>query len=140
MNKQRRFNTGILLIIATMLFISGNILAQQQPGQDRNQPPKSPSTTEVNKMVDDLSTNLSLSESQKKEVSQLFTAHFNNVKGSIGNKEGKGSPEEMQQKRKDFEEQVKSLLNDKQKTGFDEFMKSRGPQHNQQQKPNRPKK
>ena len=42
MNKQKRFNTGILLIIASMLFISGNLLAQQQP--ERNQPPKPPST------------------------------------------------------------------------------------------------
>ena len=84
MNKQRRSNPGILLIIASMLFISGNLLAQQQPGQDKNQPPKPPSTTEVNKMVDELSTNLSLSESQKKEVSELFTAHFNNVTGING--------------------------------------------------------
>jgi phosphatidylethanolamine-binding protein (PEBP) family uncharacterized protein len=30
MNKQRRFNTGILLIIVTMLFISGNLIAQQK--------------------------------------------------------------------------------------------------------------
>lgn len=137
MYKQKKLNTGILLIIATMLFISGNILAQQQPGQDRNQTPKPPSTTEVHKMVDELSTNLSLSESQKKEVSELFTVHFNNVKGSMGNKEGKGSPEVMQQKRKVFEEDVKSLLNDEQKTGFDRFMKNRDTQPNQQQRPNR---
>ena len=132
MNKQSRFNTGILLIIATMLFISGNLLAQQ----DRNPPPKPPSTEEVNKMVDELSTNLSLSESQKKEVSELFTAHFNKVRESMGNREGKGSPEEMQQKRKDFEEQVKSILNDEQKVQFDKFIKSHGPQSDQQ-KPNR---
>ncbi len=135
MNKQRRFNTGILLIIASMLFISGNLLAQQQP--ERNGPPKPPTATEVNKMVDDLSAKLSLDKAQKQKVSDLFTAHFNNDRESMGNKEGKGSPEEMQQKRKDFEEQVKSLLNDEQKVAFDKFMKSRGPQPNQQQRPNR---
>ena len=37
MNKQRRFNTGILLIIASMLFISGNLLAQQQPKEISHQ-------------------------------------------------------------------------------------------------------
>lgn len=134
MNKQKRFNTGKLLIMATMLFISGNLLAQQQP--DRNPPPKPPSTEEVNKMVDELSTNLSLSESQKKQVSDLFTTHFNSVGESKGGKEGNGSPEEMGKNRKDFEEQIKSLLNDEQKTEFDNFMKSHGPQSNQQQRPN----
>ena len=131
MNKQKRFNTGILLIIATMLFITGNLLAQQQP--DRNGPPKPPTITEVNKMVDDLSAKLSLDKAQKQKVSDLFTARFNNDRESIANKEGKESPEEMQQKRKYFEEQVKSLLNNEQKVAFDNFMKSRGPQQNQQQ-------
>ena len=130
MNKQKKFNPRIFLIVVTMLFLSISLSAQQQP--ERNGPPKPPSATEVNKMVDELSTNLSLSESQKKEVSELFTAHFNKVRESMGNREGKGSPEEMQQKRKDFEEQVKSLLNDEQKVQFDKFMKSLGPQSNQQ--------
>ncbi len=130
MNKQRRFNTGIFLIIATILFISGNLLAQQQP--ERNQPPKPPTVTEVNKMVDDLSVKLSLDKVQKQKVSDLFTAHFNNDRESMGNKEGKGSPEEMQQKRKDFEEQVKSLLNDEQKTEFDKFVKNNMNQKTQQ--------
>ncbi len=134
MNKQRRFNTGILLIIATMLFISGNLLAQQQ--QDRNPPPKPPSTEEVNKMVDELSTNLSLNKSQKKEVSDLFTAHFNEARGSMNNNERNVSREEMEKKRRSFEEQIKSLLNDEQKVEFDKFMKSCGPQPNQQ-KPKR---
>ncbi len=130
MNKQRRFNTGIFLIIATILFISGNLLAQQQP--ERNQPPKPPTVTEVNKMVDDLSVKLSLDKAQKQKVSDLYTAHFNNVRESMGNKEGKGSPEEMQQKRKNFEEQVKSLLNDEQKTEFDKFVKNNMNQKAQQ--------
>jgi hypothetical protein len=132
MNKQNRFNTGILLIIGAILFNSGSILAQQQ--QDRNQPPKPPSTTEVNKMVDDLSVKLSLDKTQKQKVSELFSAHFNKLRESMGNKQGKGSQEEMQQKRKDFEKQVKNLLNDEQKAEFDKFMQSRGPQPNQQPK------
>ena len=38
-------------------------------------------------------------------------------------KEKGESPEEMDKNRKDFEEQIKSLLNDDQKTEFDNFMK-----------------
>ncbi|MBU1095357.1 MAG: hypothetical protein CVV23_11210 [Ignavibacteriae bacterium HGW-Ignavibacteriae-2] len=122
MNKQKRINAGILLIIALLFFISGNILAQQKP--ERNGPPKPPSTSEVNKMVDELSTNLSLSETQKKEISTLYTSHYNNIRESFDNQAGKTSPQEMQQKRKDFEEQIKSLLSDEQKTAFDKFVKN----------------
>jgi hypothetical protein len=88
-------------------------------------------------MVDDLSTTLPLSESQKEKVSDLFITHFNSVRESMGGKEENRGPEEMGKKRKDFEEQIKTLFNDEQKTEFDKFMKSRGPQPNQQQRPNR---
>ena len=131
MNKLRGFNTGILLIIATTLFISGNLLAQQQ--QNRNSPPKPPSAIEVNKIIDDLSKALSLNESQKKEVSDLFMNHFNEIRKSVESKEEKVSREQMESKRRRFEEQVKSLLNDAQKIEFDKFMRSHGPQPNQQQ-------
>lgn len=131
MNRQRRFNTGILLIIATMLFFSINLSAQQR--QERNQPPKPPSTEAVNKMVDELSAKLSLNKSQKQKVSDLYTAHFNEVRNSTNNNEKNVGREEIEKKRRNFEEQIKSLLNDEQKTEFDNFMKSRGPQQNQQQ-------
>lgn len=130
MNKQKRSNAGMLLIIAAMLFISGNLIAQ--PRQNRNQPPKPPSTEEVNKMVDELSVKLSLDKVQKQKVSELFAAHFNETRESPNNKENNMSREEMESKRRNFEEQVKSLLNYGQKVAFDNFMKSRGPQHNQQ--------
>lgn len=135
MHKQNRFITGVLLIIGTILFISGSLLAQQQ--QDRNQPPKPPSTTEVNKMVNDLSVKLSLDKPQKQKVSEFFSAHFNKLRESMGNKQGKGSPEEMQQKRINFEKQVKNLLNDEQKAEFDKFINTQGSQPDQQQRPNR---
>ena len=113
-----------------MLFFSINLSAQQR--QERNQPPKPPSTEAVNKMVDELSTKLSLNKSQKQKVSDLYTAHFNEVRGSIKNNEKNVGREEMEKKRRNFEEQIKSLLNDEQKLAFDQFMKSRGPQPNQQ--------
>jgi hypothetical protein len=114
-----------------MLFFSINLSAQQR--QERNQPPKPPSTEAVNKMVDELSAKLSLNKTQKQKVSDLYTAHFNEVRNSTNNNEKNVGREEMEKKRRNFEEQIKSLLNDEQKTEFDKFMKSHGPQHNQQQ-------
>lgn len=117
-----------------MLFISVNLSAQQH--QDRLRPPKPPSAEEVNKMVDELSTNLSLSKSQKKEIFDLFATHFNRIRESMGSREGNGSPEEMEKKREKFEEQIKSILNDEQKVAFDKFMKNHDPRSNQR-KPKR---
>ncbi len=130
MNKAGRSNLKIFLIAFTTLYLSINLSAQQQP--EREGPPKPPGAAEVYKMVDDLSITLSLSESQKKEVSDLFINHFNEIRASLENKQEKLSRENMESNRKDFEEQVKKLLNDEQKVEFDKFMKNHRPQHNQQ--------
>ena len=53
-------------------------------------------------MVDELSKKISLNKSQKKEVSDLFTAHFNEVRGSMNNNERNESREEMDKKRRRF--------------------------------------
>lgn len=130
MNKQKRFNTGILLIITSILFISGNLLAQQQPQQH---PPMPPDSNQISQMVDELSTELSLTEDQQANILELFTDHFNEMKAAMDNKQDQqGNREEMDRLRRDFENKVKSLLNDEQKAGFDEYMDNHGPQHKQQ--------
>lgn len=129
MNKQKRFNIGIILIIASMIFISGNIFTQQQ---ERNQPPKPPSTEEVDKMVDELSAKLSLDKVQKQKISYLYTAHFNEVRKSTNNNEKNVGREEMEKEKRAFEVKIKSLLTDEQKAEFDKFMKNRGQQPNHQ--------
>lgn len=131
MNKQRRFNTGIFLIIVTMLFISGNLIAQQQ--QNRNQQPKPSNKEEVNKMVVDLSKKISLSRDQISNILDLFQAHINEVNAAVDkNQDQLERREEMERLRKEFEGNVNALLNDKQKAGFDEFMKKQNHQPQQQ--------
>lgn len=130
MNKGRKFNLIIFLIVLIMLCLTINLSAQQKP--EREGPPKPPSVVDVNKMVDDLSTTLSLNESQKKVVSDLFTSHFNEIRESLENKQEKLSREDMESNRRSFEEQIKNFLTEDQKVEFDKFMKNRGPQHNKQ--------
>ena len=134
MNKQRRFNTGIFLIIATMLFISGNLLAQQQP--EKNGPPIPLDSDQILKTVVELTEEISLSEDQTAKMLDLFQDHSNKVKAAVDkNQDQRERGEEMERLRKEFEGNVNALLNDKQKAGFDEFMKKQDHQP-QQQRPN----
>jgi len=124
MYNQIKSSVKFLLFISVILFISGNVLAQQQRGE--NHPPKLPDSKEISKMITDLSTKLSLSESQNKEISELFTKHFNEVKTKM-----KNGREEMDKLKRDFEEQVKKVLTDDQKTMFVDFMSKQGPENRQ---------
>lgn len=65
MNNQRKIGVMVFLFIAAMLFVSGNVFAQQQRGENRQ--PKTPNINEVARMVGELSTKLDLSELQKKK-------------------------------------------------------------------------
>ncbi len=118
------------IILSTILLMASNIIAQPQHQQP---PPMLPDSDQILKMVDELSTELSLREDQHVNILELFKAHFNEVKASMGNqKDQSGNREEMDRLRSDFENKVKNLVNDKQKAGFDEFMKNHGPQPQQQ--------
>ena len=123
MSKIKRFNFGIILLLTSMILLSSNLLAQQrQGGQQREGKggPQMPSETQINEMVEELSTELSLSDDQKTEIIVLYTDHFAEAKASMSSGQ-RPSREEMESLRSDFEDEVKSLLTDEQKTLFDEF-------------------
>lgn len=135
MNTIKRFNFSIALLITAMFFLTSNLSAQQRQGQGQEQgPPPIPSETQINKMVEDLSTELSLSDGQKTEILSLYTDHFAEVKSSMRSGQ-RPSREEMQSLKKEFEDQVKSQLNENQQDLFDEFVKKN--QKQDRQKPNR---
>lgn len=134
MNKRKRFNTGILLIIGSMLFISGNLLARQQ--SEKNGPSIPLDSDQILKTVVELSKEISLSEDQMAKMLDLFQVHSNKVKAAVDkNQDQQERREEMERLRKEFEGDVNALLNDKQKTEFDKFMKNHGTEPNQQQRP-----
>ena len=133
MNTIKRFNISIALLITAMFFLTSNLSAQQRQGQEQG-PPPIPNKTQIDKMVEDLSTELSLSDDQKTEILSLYTDHFAEVKSSMSSGQ-RPSREEMQSLKKEFEDQVKSQLNEEQQDLFDEFMKKN--QKQDRQKPNR---
>ena len=127
MNTIKRFNISIALLITAMFFLTSNLSAQQRQEQG---PPPIPNKTQIDKMVEDLSTELSLSDDQKTEILSLYTDHFAEVKSSMSSGQ-RPSREEMQSLKKEFEDQVKSQLNEDQQDLFDEFMKKNQKQDRQ---------
>ena len=119
MNTNKLSSAASLLLIIAIFFISGNLFAQQ--GQ-RKGPPKLPSDTEIEEMVNELSEELSLSKDQETKIQELYTQHFAEVKTAMSGQ--RKSREEMEAYRTKFEDQVKSVLNDDQQELFDEFKKS----------------
>jgi len=121
--------SGVLLAVMLGLLISTNQAgAQNRPHQH---PPMLPDSTKIVKMVEELSKELSLSESQKAEITELHFAHFAEAKAKM-EKDKAGhekNRESMDALRKEFEAQVSGLLTDEQKTRFENLMKNRGPHH-----------
>lgn len=130
MNTIKRFNLITVLLITAMFFITSSLLAQQREGKGS---PPIPDEAKINKMVDELATELSLSEAQKTEILAIYTNHFNEVKSSMssGNRPNR---EGMERLKKEFEDSVKSVLNDAQQDLFDEFVKNNQKQNKQRQR------
>lgn len=124
MNTIKRFNLSISLLIAAIFFLTSSLSAQQRQEQG---PPQVPNETQINKMVEDLSAQLSLSNGQKTKILGLYKNHFAEVKSSMSSGE-RPNREEMESLKEEFEDDVKSLLNEEQKDLFDEFINKNKPQ------------
>lgn len=130
MHNKKRFNLSIVLLITAFFFLISNLSAQQRKGQG---PPPIPNETQIIKMVDDLSSQLLLSDDQKTEILALYQNYFAEVKSSM-NGEQRPSREKMESLKEEFEDDVKSLLTDVQQDAFDEFQKTNKSRNRQKQK------
>jgi len=127
--------SGIMLVILlAVIFHTNQACAQNQPPQPPNMLPDS---TQIVKMVDELSKELSLSKSQKTKITELHFAHFEEAKAMMekSKTEHEKNKEAMDIFRKKFEAQVSELLTDEQKTEFEDLMKNRRPPQKEKQKP-----
>lgn len=130
MNTTKRLNFGIVLLLTSMILLSSNLFAQQE--QRKRQGSPIPNETQINKMVNDLSVELSLSEAKKSEILALYIDHFSEAKTSMENNSGqRKSREEMEIIKTKFEDDVKSLLNSEQQGLYGEFLNNNRPQNGQ---------
>jgi len=121
--------TGLLSLILILITIA--TILQAQPGGKQG-PPPIPNEKQIEKMVTDLSKELSLDETQQQQVSEMFVAHFNEVK-EVQNKykaSHEAERKEMDSARNEFEKEMKTVLTKEQQKQFDEFMENRKPQQN----------
>lgn len=129
MKKVVKSQKFFLLFVAGIMF---SALSFAQPGRgynesprdgrgygERRMPPPAPDSAEVVKMVKHLSIELELTKAQEKEITQLFTEHFNEVRELTrpGN-----SRQEMAEKRDAFRNSVSEQLSGEQAEKFEEFM------------------
>jgi len=120
----------IALLITSTVFAQIPNMSKNQDG--RQGPPPIPNVEQIEQMVTELAVELSLSEEQQAGILNMYIAHFAEVEETMS-AEPKPPREEMESKRTEFDNQVKSLLTDEQRVKFDEFNKKRH-QHNGQKK------
>jgi len=109
----------ISLLIATMML---STLAVAQPQGQRGQQgrPSIPDAKQIEKMVDKLSSELTLSEEQTVKIQAIYTSHFDKVDEATKN--GRPNREDMQKLRSNFETEVKNELSEEQQKAYDEFL------------------
>ncbi|MEO9853376.1 MAG: hypothetical protein ABJH72_00655 [Reichenbachiella sp.] len=90
--------------------------------QQRQRPHKFPDAAQIEKMVEELSLQLELTDEQKKNVSSLFSTHFEEAKATK-----QKTRETMEGLRKEFIEQVTAEIGEDKEDEFKTFMKSKRP-------------
>jgi hypothetical protein len=124
--KTKIIKRASIILIATIAIISGNTVWAQQ--HDKQGPPPIPNQKQIEKMVGELSEKISLNDEQEEQVSELFVAHFDEVKEKIevdkNNRDAHRN--EMEALRKDFEKDVNLVLNKEQQKLFEEYSKKPG--------------
>lgn len=135
------FKKTTRILFAALAIMLSVTLTQAQPGGQKGGqqgPPPIPDKQQIEKMVADLSKELSLDETQQKQVSEMFTAHFKEVKEVQDKYKDSHEAErkEMESARNEFDKEIKSVLTNEQQKQFDEYMKDRKPQQKEKgQKP-----
>jgi hypothetical protein len=126
------FKTTIknIVLVSLLIILIGNF-AIAQPGNHQGPPPV-PTSDQVEKMVTELNSELSLSETQKTKMSGIFTAHFDEVREL--SKSRTTSREVMEAKKAEFENSVKAILTEDQQKQFDTYQKEHQPQQGRPRK------
>ena len=132
----KTIKTISLVMIICVAFLSNSTYAKPQGGQRGGQqgPPPIPSAKQIKKMINELTTEISLSEPQELEVLELYTNHFKEIKDKI--KSGRPDRDEMQSIRKNFEDDVKEVLSEDQQELYTRYLNNNRPKKGRREKRN----
>jgi len=121
-----------LIITGTVIGQPGNNGGERKPERDqKNRPhqPMVPDSTQIIKQVDELSSILSLTENKKDTVLNIHLSHFSKIRQLIkesGNNH-ESTRSKMESLRKEFLDEMKSILSEEQYEKFEAFMKKHKP-------------
>lgn len=121
-------------IVLVALVITTSACGQQKGGQrggGNQAPPAVPTTKQIVKMIDKLSSEILLSEEQKTEVLELYKEHFEEVESKTSS--GRPDRDEMEDLKEDFETDVKAVLTKDQQKLYTAYQKK----NNKRERPQR---
>jgi len=126
---------GFALVVVTITGLSA------QDMRHPPQPPMAPDSTQIIQMINEISNSLSLSATQKVQISDLYFGHFEEVKILMGQMEAdrENHHKIMDSKRTEFENHLKSVLTNKQKAEFEKLQQQRPPRP-ENDRPSKPQK
>jgi len=115
-----------IMIILAIMMVTGGLMAQPQH-QDR--PPAPPDSEQIEHLLSELKTLLSLTEVQSVQLSDLYRSHFSEMKEMMEKQNGNREDHHlaMDALKKKLEIGVNALLNDEQKAEYAEFLKHHSP-------------
>ncbi len=126
-----------IILLASFIFLLSNLSAQDMQRKPQG-PPQIPSEKQIEKMISDLETKLSLSETQKQKMTEIMNDHFKTMKTvqEKYKKSHEAERKEMETLKGDFDNEIKSVLSKEQEVLFKEFMKEKRPRNDRKmQKP-----
>ena len=123
----------IVLMLSVVLGSPSGLMSQnKQPGDRRDNGPGGgvpplafPDSAQTVKIVDELASELSLTDKQKDAVLEIHLAHFKEAKKLMDQTKSdrKSHRDKMEALRKDFHSEIKKLLSDEQYKKFENYMK-----------------
>ncbi len=118
--------------LVVIIFFTMTVAMNQGFAQDRPQhPPMLPDSVQVEKMLTELTQELSLSDSQQEQIREIQLIHFKKAKEMMeqNRAEHEQKRDAMEQSRKEFEKKILSVLTAEQQEKFIRFTETHRPPH-----------
>lgn len=120
----------VKIYLGVIMILIGNIgFAQGQGGRQgggQQGPPPIPNKKQIEKIVSDLSREISLTSEQEASVLKLYNNYFAEVKEKTSEND-RPQREEMEALKSEFEAKVKALLTPEQQAKFVEYQRNNKP-------------
>ena len=118
--KKTLSNSLRVFMVAIAVMTSSLVSGQPQGGQQG--PPPAPSAKQIKKTVSELAEEINLTKEQETKVLALYESHFEEMEEQMSSG-SRPSRDKMEKLKTSFENKVKALLSDEQKTKFATYLK-----------------